>query len=88
MFDPFGRFTVVNAIIAKAAYHKWPGGELDPMRTRNQRMVGALAVAAPVRNIVPRGPVVAPWVAVGLSVVLLGGALAARRRAAKTGSAQ
>lgn len=73
VFDPWGRFSVVNAVIDRAGrYVQFP--DLEPRDFVMQRCVGALPVAAPGRRPVPGGPRLFPWVVL---VASLAGVIAA-----------
>jgi hypothetical protein len=73
VFDPWGRFEVVNgAIGSQGRYVKWEPGELRPNDVRNRRMVGALRVAGPASRPLPIGPPAFPWIWLASALVLAG----------------
>lgn len=83
VFDPWGRFESVNALLYQDQYHEWPKEHIeDPSMFIMERCMGALKVAAPARRPIPGGPAVFPWLCIGMAVLLL---LAARF---KLGAAQ
>lgn len=84
VFDPWGRFTPVNAFIGpQEQYYKAPPGHVQPPMLHMRRCLGALPVAAPGARPVPGGPTVFPWIATAVAGLWL--VLVWRRRAASRG---
>ena len=72
VFDPYGRFAPVNAVLLPSGrYAKWENEPIDPRSVIMQRRLGALLVAEPGRRPVPFGPVVFPWLAMAAALLLL-----------------
>ncbi len=76
VFDPWGRFESVNAVLYQDRYHEWPRERIeDPAMFIMERCMGALKVAAPAQRPVPGGPVVFPWVCMVIAVMFFLAAL-------------
>ncbi len=84
VFDPWGRFSVVNAVF-DAAGRQIKFQDLDPMDTRMYRYVGALPVAAPGPRPIPQGPRAFPWIAIAASICIFVAALLPLEQATKDG---
>ena len=76
VFDPYGRFTVVNlAVSSSGTLLSFP----DALRPRDafmRRFVGDFALAAPARRPLPLGPGFLPWLLMTVGALLAVGALA------------
>jgi apolipoprotein N-acyltransferase len=72
VFDPWGRFTPINAVIDSQGRYGKVTRDFPPEDLIMQRAVGALPVALPALRPIPYGPPSLPWVAMVLTVLLLG----------------
>lgn len=83
VFDPWGRFTPVNAFLgAQEQYYKAPPGHVQPPMLLMRRCMGAVPVAAPGVRPVPRGPEIFPWLAAAGAIILLALAMGRRTKVA------
>lgn len=69
VFDPWGRFQSVNAMIYGGNYYKWKPEQIGSSMLITQRCMGALPVAAPAQRPIPCGPVLFPWIAMTLALL-------------------
>jgi apolipoprotein N-acyltransferase len=83
VFDPWGRFTGMNAMVTSYGTFHRLRGDLSPRDTKRFRILGAMALAEPGPRPVPWRPQRLPQAAVLASVVLLAGALVRRFREKK-----
>lgn len=79
VFDPYGRFQMVDGIYQNGQIFK-TRAEVTPEMTIMRRMGGALPVPTPAGQAWPGGPRWFPWLAVAGAGIFVLGALAARRR--------
>lgn len=72
VFDGFGRFEPVNAVIgAENRFYKWEQERIPPPSTAMQRRVGGWELSEPARHPTAWGPVYGPWVLLGSLGLLL-----------------
>jgi predicted amidohydrolase len=72
VFDPYGRFTPVNAMLwPSGRYAKWENDTINPRLVVMQRCLGALLVAEPARRPVPFNPALFSWVAMAAALLLV-----------------
>jgi hypothetical protein len=85
VFDPYGRFSVVNAAFDQSGQYVRLRTDLNaqPYRVIMQRMVGALPVAAPGSRLIPYGPRAFSRCALGVSAVLLAAATFPAKKGSK-----
>jgi len=87
VFDPYGRFQLIDSVVNRDAYRKWPQAALTPAMTMRQRMVAALPVAPPAEHPLPWGPVYFSPFCVALTMLWgFAAALAPRLRARGAGA--
>jgi len=76
VFDPWGRFESVNAMLYQGRYHEWPKERIeDPAMFIMERCMGALKVAASANRPIPGGPVIFPWLCLGVALLFVMGAV-------------
>ncbi len=72
VFDPWGRFESVNAMLYQGRYHEWPKDRIeDPAMFIMERCMGAIKVALPAPRPLPGGPAVFPWMCSGIALLLI-----------------
>ena len=85
VFDPWGRFTLVNAVFTRSGNYARIREDVPATATILQRVAGALPMAAPGSRPIPKGPVVFPWLALsGAAALLMATAFSARKNTKKS----
>lgn len=83
VFDPWGRFTGMNAIVTSyGTFHRLKG-DVSPYETKRFRCLGAMPLSEPAERPVPWAPRRVPQAAIVASGILLLAALGAKRREIK-----
>ncbi len=79
VFDPWGRFTLVNGVFTASGNFVDFTGRVSPAQTIMQRVVGALPVPAPGKPPIPRAPALVPWIVFALALGWVVATFLARR---------
>lgn len=74
VFDPWGRFSPVDATLAGGQYQRFTDPDFALAFASFNRCMGALAVAAPAAHPFPWGPALFPWLAIALAILCVAAA--------------
>jgi len=80
VFDPWGRFTGMNAIVTSYGTFHWFKGDVKPFETKRYRCLGAMPLSEPAERPVGWAPQRVPQTAILASGILLLVALGAKWR--------
>ena len=80
VFDPWGRFSPVNAGFSRSGRYIRYREDIDPQLLIMHRCADAFPLAAPGRRPIPYGPRAFPWLALGLTALLIAAAAVSPRQ--------